>query len=83
MSMRGMVATALVLGVMAAWPLGAAWAESSQDREACTPDVYAHCGEFIPDRERIVACLKHKIKQLSPACRQVMRKPYRPNTAAN
>jgi hypothetical protein len=81
--MRGIFATALVLGAIVALPLGAARAESSQDREACTPDVYAHCGEFIPDRERIVACLKQKIRQLSPACRQVMRKPWRPNTASN
>ncbi len=82
MSTRGRVATALVLGALAAWPIGAARAESAQDREACTPDVYAHCGEFIPDRERIIACLKQKIRSLSPACRTVMRRPYHPNTAA-
>ena len=81
--MRGMVATALVLGAFAAWPLSAARAESSQDREACTPDVYAHCGEYIPDREAIVACLKKKISHLSKPCQKVMRKPYRPTTAAN
>ena len=83
MSMRGMFATALVLGAIMALPSGVARAESQEDREACTPDVYAHCGEFIPDRERIVACLKKKINQLSPACRTVMRKPWRPDTAAN
>ncbi len=83
MSMRGMFATALVLGAIMALPSGAARAESQEDREACTPDVYAHCGEFIPDRERIVACLKKKMAQLSPACRTVMRKPWRPDTAAN
>jgi hypothetical protein len=81
MSMRGMFATALVLGALAAWPLSAARAETGQDREACTPDVHAHCGEYIPDREAIVACLKKKIRQLSPACRQVMNKPYRPAAA--
>jgi hypothetical protein len=83
MSMRGMFATALVLGAIAAWPLSAARAESQQDREACTPDVYAHCGDLIPDREAIVACLKKKINQLSPACRTVMRKPFRPTASAN
>jgi hypothetical protein len=83
MSMRRMFATALVFGAMAAWPLSAARAESQTDREACTPDVHAHCGEYIPDREAIIACLKKKIKQLSPACQQVMRKPYRPTASAN
>jgi len=82
MSTRGLVATALVLGALAAWPIGAARAESQADRDACTPDVWAHCGEFIPDRERIIACLKHKIRSLSPACRTVMRRPYRPTTAS-
>jgi hypothetical protein len=83
MSMRGMIATGLVLGAIAAWPLSAASAESQSDREACTPDVHAHCGQYIPDREAIIQCLKVKIKQLSPACQHVMRKPYRPTASAN
>ena len=80
MLFRAGVAGLFLLGALS---VGAARAESQDDREACTPDVYAHCGEFIPDRERIVACLKKKMNQLSPACRTVMRKPWRPDTAAN
>ena len=78
MSMRGMLATTLVLGAMAAWPLSAARAETQEDREACTPEVHRLCGQYIPDRERIVACLKHNMKILVPACRKVMSRPYRP-----
>jgi hypothetical protein len=79
MKFRGMVAGLLVVGAVAAWPLGAAYAESDADREACTPDVHEHCGQFIPDRDAIVACLKQKIRQLSPACRRVMSRPYHPD----
>ena len=77
MSMRGMFATALVLGAIVALPLGAARAESQEDREACTPEVHRQCGQYIPDRERIVQCLKYNMKQLVPACRRVMSRPYK------
>ena len=77
MSMRGMFATALVLGAIVALPLSAARAESQEDREACTPEVHRLCGQYIPDRERIVQCLKHNMKLLVPACRRVMSRPYK------
>ena len=79
MMRRGVMAGLLLAGVIAAWPLGTARAESQEDREACTPDVHELCGEFIPNRDAIVACLKKKIKVLSPACRRVMSRPYRPD----
>ena len=78
MSMRGMFATALVLGAIVALSLGAARAESQEDREACTPEVHRLCGQYIPDREAIIACLKHNMKHLVPACRRVMSRPYKP-----
>ena len=79
MKFRGVVAGLLVLGAIVALPLGAARAESQEDREACTPDVNSICGQFIPDRDAIIACLKKKMKQLSPACRRVMSRPYHPD----
>ena len=77
MSMRGIFATALVLGAFVALPSGAARAETQEDREACTPEVHRLCGQYIPDRERIIQCLKQNIKLLVPACRRVMSRPYR------
>jgi hypothetical protein len=41
------------------------------DRTACTPDVFRLCGEFIPDASRITVCLHQRVRELSPACRQV------------
>jgi hypothetical protein len=42
------------------------------DEKACKPDVFRLCREAIPNQEKIIACLKQKKKQLSPACRRVM-----------
>jgi hypothetical protein len=56
-------------------------AETPEDRQACIDDVHAHCGEFIPDRDAIVACLKRKLKAISPACRTVMTRPIKRSDA--
>jgi len=76
MSIRIVIATVLVLGLYGA---NGVRAETQEDREACTPDVNSLCGEFIPNRDAIIACLKQKIKRLSPACRRVMSRPYHPD----
>ena len=77
MSMRGILAAALFVGALAAWPLSATGAESQEDREACTPEVHRLCGQYIPDREAIIACLKQNMRNLVPACRKVMSRPYK------
>jgi hypothetical protein len=54
---------------------GVAWAAdqgTAEARRACTPDVIKHCNEFIPDAERIKACLQEKLRELSTECRVVM-----------
>lgn len=40
-------------------------------RMACTPDVFRLCGSEIPDRDRIVSCLRQNVAQLSRPCRAV------------
>ncbi len=42
------------------------------EQQACEGDVYALCGQFIPDTERITTCLRSRWKDVSPACRTVM-----------
>ena len=76
MSIKIVVATVLVLGLYGA---NGVRAETQEEREACTPDVHSLCGEFIPDRDAIIACLKKKMRQLSPGCRRVMSRPYHPD----
>jgi hypothetical protein len=42
-----------------------------EQQMACTPDVFRLCGEQIPDVNRIVACLRQNVPQLSGPCRAV------------
>jgi hypothetical protein len=42
-----------------------------EQQMACTPDVFRLCGEQIPDANRIVACLRQNMPQLSGPCRAV------------
>jgi len=46
---------------------------TAEARQACTPDAMRLCSEFIPDAERVKACMLRKRAQLSPACRIAMR----------
>lgn len=42
-----------------------------EQQMACTPDVWRLCSDQIPDRDRIVSCLRQNTPQLSGACRAV------------
>lgn len=39
---------------------------TSNDEDACKPDVFRVCSAFIPDVERITACLKQNVGSLIP-----------------
>lgn len=49
--------------------------ESAEDRQACTDDAFQHCGDAIPDRDRVYQCLVKKVRMISPACRKVITRP--------
>ncbi len=69
---RARTKTMLVALLVGAAGLPAAAEQGTQDeRQACTPDVFRLCGEFIPDASRITACLHQRVRDLSPACRLV------------
>jgi hypothetical protein len=52
---------------------GAALAQGTMaQQDACRPDVFRLCGNYIPDAGQIVACLRGNEPQLSEACHQVM-----------
>jgi hypothetical protein len=44
---------------------------TQRQRDACTPDVFRLCGAYIPDVDRITACLKGNGSRLSKACYDV------------
>jgi hypothetical protein len=60
---------ALALLVSAETPGNAQGTE--REREACTPDVFRLCGAYIPDADRITACLRSNGPQLSGPCYDV------------
>ena len=65
-------------------PLGAslgAMADEQSDQQACMGDAMTICGQFIPDRERVGACLFSNRSRISPACRTAMLR-FHPKTAS-
>lgn len=62
---------AIALAFFALVPVGAS-AETQDEQNACMNDAFNVCGDAIPDRDRVAACLAKNIKRISPACRTVM-----------
>jgi len=67
--LRLMLTWALMLAPVAAFAQDQG---TSDERQACEPDVNRLCSEFIPDRSRIIVCLNQKVRQLNPSCRNVI-----------
>ena len=64
---------AAVLGIALTFLSGSAFAQgTSEQRRACTPDVYRLCAGEIPNVRAITACLVRQRGNLSPACRAAM-----------
>jgi hypothetical protein len=61
-------------------PFGAR-ADEQSDQQACMNDAMTICGQFIPDRDRVSACLYSNRARISPACRTAMQR-YNPKTAS-
>jgi hypothetical protein len=71
--MRKMIASGLVLGAtfIAAGTRSHADDGTVAQRNACRPEVFRLCKEFIPDRGAITDCLQRKKEQLNPECKAV------------
>ena len=48
---------------------GAAAAQAPDVQQACTPDAMRLCGQFIPDRAKVEACMRVHRREWSPQCR--------------
>jgi hypothetical protein len=46
---------------------------TSEQRAACTPDVFRLCSSEMPNVDRIVACLKRERANLSKPCQTVIK----------
>jgi hypothetical protein len=59
-----------------------AFAYTPEQQQACTPDAMRICGAFIPDVDRITACMIQNKSQLSPECRRFFRPGPEPSQRA-
>jgi hypothetical protein len=57
-------------------PAPAAAQGTAEQQQACTPDVFRLCNEFIPDVAKITACMVRKRALASPACRAATATPH-------
>jgi hypothetical protein len=78
-SLAGMIA-AFGLAVVLAWavsftPVPAAAQGTPEQRQACQPDAMRLCSEFVPDVDRITACMVKNRIRLSAPCRAVFSTP--------
>lgn len=54
---------------------------TEEERRACTPDAMRLCREYIPNVDRIIACMVARRAELSPEC-QAFVKPPEPEPTA-
>jgi hypothetical protein len=73
---------ALALAFAAFVPV-AALAQSQDEQQACMNDAFTVCGNAIPDRDRVAACLAQNINRISAPCRAVMARYSRPGTSSS
>jgi hypothetical protein len=78
MDTRGIYLGAALLVALSLFGVSGAAAQGTpEQQEACKPDVFRLCGNFIPNVDAIIACLKTNEPNLSPPCHEVMF-PYVP-----
>ena len=71
MPLSGLAAAGLLLATLSTASAEESYRGSAIDQQACTDDVFRLCNQFVPDEQRIVACLIQNRRYLSPACRAV------------
>jgi hypothetical protein len=76
-SLAGMAAAFGLAFAASFMPYPAAAQGTPEQRQACQPDALRLCGDFVPDVDRITACMIKNRIRLSPACRAVFSTPSR------
>jgi hypothetical protein len=65
-------ATAFLALALLCAPAQAQSAAEQAGQQACGNDVFSMCGDAIPDRGRIEACLRRNYSRVSATCRHYM-----------
>jgi len=69
--MNSRAAIGLVLLSLLATPVAVRTAAADNGR--CMSDAFTYCGQYIPDRERVAACLKSNRNRISAGCRAALK----------
>ena len=72
--MKFFIPLTLAAGLLAAPAL----AQTADEQQACMNDAFRVCSEFIPNRERVTACMVQNKSQLGAPCRAVMARYAQP-----
>jgi hypothetical protein len=80
--MKFILSTVLVALALACAPARAQTPADAAGQQACGNDAFALCGDAIPDRGRIEACLRRNFRRVSSACRTYMASYGRAHRAA-
>jgi hypothetical protein len=59
---------ALLVSIAAVAGANAQYRGTPEMQQACTPDVMRLCNDYVPDVDKIVACMTRNRANLSPAC---------------
>jgi len=70
-STKLLAASMLALGCLTTGAL----AHTPEQEQMCSGDAMRLCGEYIPNVERITACMVQKYSQLSDGCKSVFHGP--------
>jgi hypothetical protein len=65
----------LAMALSASLLASAAQAYTPEQQQACMGDALQLCGEYVPDVERVTACMIRNRSRLSPGCRVYFRSP--------
>lgn len=71
-SSRSLLAAFAAICAMAVMATPAAAQGTPEQRAACQGDAQRLCGQFIPDVDRITACMVQNRRYLSQACRMTI-----------
>jgi len=66
-----LAATTFAIGLLTS----SAYAYTPEQQQMCPGDAMRLCGEYIPDVDRITACMIRKYSQLSEGCQAVFGTP--------
>ena len=68
-SIAGVAAVSGLIGAVTLMSAPASAQGTPEQQQACQSDAFRLCNEFIPDVQKVTACMARKRASLSPACK--------------